>query len=107
MNSPMNYANRIGYSDVEPFEIIRRISDKTIEVRAMDAVRDASVVLEFIPGGFCGHTVDQHKQRWIITSNADNEVIRLRLHRDGSWRSAGGNRHRLSETPRKFYDYNF
>ena len=103
----MNYANRIGYSDVDPYEIVKRIGDKAIEVREMDAVRDKSVTLEFIPGGFCGHTVDQEKQKWIITSNPNNPVIRLRLHKDGSWRSAGGSRHLLAEEPRKFYDYNF
>jgi hypothetical protein len=36
----MNYANHLGYSDINPFEIVRRISDKTFEIRAMSAERD-------------------------------------------------------------------
>ena len=31
----MNYANRHSYSDIEPYEIVRRVSEKTIEVRPM------------------------------------------------------------------------
>ena len=30
------FANRCGYSDVHPYEIVRIVSDKCIEVRAMD-----------------------------------------------------------------------
>ena len=29
----MQYANHIGYSDVNPYEIVRRVSDRTIEIR--------------------------------------------------------------------------
>ena len=101
------YANRIGYSDVDPFEVVRRISDKTIEIREMNAVRDESVKLEFSPGGFCGHFHDQHKQKWIITSNPDSPVKRIRLRKNGSWYDAGGSKYRLADEPRKFYDYNF
>jgi hypothetical protein len=35
----MNYANHYGYSDITPFEVVKVISDKTIEVREMDAER--------------------------------------------------------------------
>ena len=36
----MQYANHIAYSDVNPFEVVKVISDKTIEIREMDAVED-------------------------------------------------------------------
>ena len=42
----MNYANHYGYSDVTPYEVVKVISDKTIEVREMDAERDDSVQQE-------------------------------------------------------------
>jgi hypothetical protein len=29
----LNYANHCGYSDVTPYEVVRVVSDKTIEVR--------------------------------------------------------------------------
>jgi len=103
------YANRIGYSDIDPYEIIRRISEKTIEVREMDAVLDENCKKamrdSFVPGGFLGHT-DNSLQEWIITSNPNNKIYRARLHKDGCYYSDYG-KHRLSENPIKHYDYNF
>ena len=71
----MNYANEYGYSDVNPFEIVRRVSDKTLEIRAMKAVRDDSVKLEFHVGGFSAHCSNQRQQKWFITSNEQKDVI--------------------------------
>lgn len=100
------FANEIGYTDVYPYEIVRRVSDKTIEVRMMDATLDPSWKPEFIPGGFAAHCVNQHSQRWIYTSNQNNAVRRIRLTKKG-WRSSGGSMFVLAEAPRKFHDYNF
>lgn len=102
----MKYANQYGYSDVEPFEVVRVISEKTIEVRAMDAEKDDSVKLEFHVGGFSAHCSNQHQQKWFITSNPNNPVIRIRLGKKG-WKDAHGRRYGLSDQPVKFYDYNF
>ena len=46
------FANMHGWSDVEPYEVVRVISDKTIEIRPMKATRDESVELEWAMGGF-------------------------------------------------------
>jgi hypothetical protein len=102
----MNYANHIGWSDVDPYEVVRVISEKTIEIREMDAKRDDSVKLEFIPGGFSAHCSNQRDQNWFITSNPENRVIRIRLGKKG-WKDAHGRRFALSDEPVKFYDYNF
>jgi hypothetical protein len=102
----MDYANHLGYSDVNPFEIIRRVSDKTFEVRRMRAERDPSWKPEFIPGGFCGHVPNQRDQKWLISSDPDRPVIRIRLGKNG-WKDSHGNRYELSDKPVKFYDYNF
>lgn len=102
----MQYANHIGYSDVNPFEIIRKISDKTVEIRAMNAERDPNWKPDFVAGGFCGTVVNQRDQRWIISSCADAPVVRIRLGRHG-WKDANGRRFQLSNEPVKFYDYNF
>lgn len=102
----MQYANHIGYSDVNPFEIIRKISDKTIEIRAMNAERDPNWKPDFVAGGFCGTVVNQRDQRWIISSSADAAVVRIRLGKQG-WKDANGRRFQLSDEPVKFYDYNF
>jgi hypothetical protein len=57
------FANRYGYSDVTPYEVVRVISDKTIEIREMDSERDESVELKWAVGGFAGHCQRQHGQR--------------------------------------------
>lgn len=103
----MNYANHYGYSDVNPFEIVRRVSDKTIEIREMDAERDPEWKPEFHVGGFSAHCSNQHEQRWNITSNPENRVIRIRLSKSGVWKDAHGRKFGLSDQPVKFYDYNF
>lgn len=99
-----SFANFIGWSDVEPYEIVRVISDKTIEIRAMDA--DRTFKPEFEVGGFSAHCTNNERQEWDITSNPDHDVIRARRQKDGSWKSRLG-RHDLSDSPRKHYDFNF
>ena len=102
----MNYANHIGYSDVTPYEIVRRISDKTLEVREMTAVCDENVKLEWVAAGFAGHCINQRDQEWTITPDASRPTIRIRLGKRG-WQNAHGARFKLNEKPLKFYDYNF
>lgn len=100
------YANHIGYSDVDPYEIVRVVSAKTLDIREMDAERDESVKLDWAVGGFAGHCMNQYSQKWNITSNTENRVVRIRLGKQG-WKDAHGRRYDLSDTPVKFYDYNF
>ncbi|CAB5219225.1 hypothetical protein UFOVP229_43 [uncultured Caudovirales phage] len=101
------YATHYGYSDADPYEVVRIISDKTLEVREMDAVRDESVTLQWDVGGFAGHCVNQRDQRWVITSNPANDVVRIRLSKTGVWKDKHGRRFGLTDKPVKFYDYNF
>jgi hypothetical protein len=99
------YANMFGWSDVYPFEIIRVVSDKTIEVRAMLAEKDPDWKPEIISGGFAGHCTNQNDQTYTYKSCDEGQVLRVRLGKKG-WKSAMG-KHVISEQPRKFYDYNF
>lgn len=101
------FANHYGYSDVNPFEVVKVISDKTIEVREMDAERDDSAKLEFNVGGFSANCSNQRDQKWFITSNDTNPVVRVRLSKTGVWKDKHGRKFALSEEPVKFYDYNF
>lgn len=101
----MNYANFIGYSDVEPYEVIRVVSDKCLEIRAMDAEKDPSVVTQFVVGGFSA--VSDNAQKWLITSNEANPVIRIRANKKKGWANKYGQRFALSDNPVKYYDYNF
>ncbi len=102
----MKYANHIGYSDVDPYEIVRVISDKTIEIREMKTERDDSVKLEFHVGGFSAHCSNQHDQKWTISSDETAPVIRIRLGKRG-WKCPHGRKFMLGDEPVKFYDYNF
>lgn len=100
------YANQYSYSDVTPFEVVRKVSEQTLEIREMDAKRDESVELEFHVGGYSAHCSNQRAQKWIITSNNENRVVRIRAGKTG-WKDAHGNRFKLADAPVHFYDYNF
>jgi hypothetical protein len=102
----MQYANQIGYSDVTPFEVVRAVSDKCLEVREMDAELAPGERPEIIPGGFAGHCTNQRSLRYDITSNPENRIVRIRLGKQG-WKSADGRKFGLSDKPVYFYDYNF
>lgn len=104
------FANQHLYTDVEPFEVVRVISDKTIEIRKMK-YRELDWGIDFVAGGFFGHVTNQDRQRWLITSDETQPVVKARFnkpkgHKHGFWKSEYG-RHFLSDQPIKFYDYNF
>ena len=101
------FANKIGYSDIEPFEVVRKVSDKCLEVREMDAERDPSWQMDFRPGGFFGVVVNQCDQKWFIKSCPTAPVIRIRMQKNGQWKNPAGGRFCLADKPVKFYDYNF
>ena len=105
----MGYATNSLHSDAHPFEIVRVVSDKTIEVRAMDAERSPDWKPEFVSGGFAGHCTNNDDQRnaWVMKSNADNPVVRIRKRKNGSWYSPSHGRFYLSEAPFKKHDFNF
>ena len=102
----MKYANQMGYSDINPCEVVKVVSDKTIEIRYMDT-EALPWDREFHPGGFFGHTSNQRDQKWKITSNEENPVIRIRLSKNKGWQDKWGNRYKLADEPIKFYDFNF
>jgi hypothetical protein len=102
----MKYANHLGYTDVNPHEVTRVVSDKTIEVRAMKCERDESVKLEWVPGGFSAICLNDRDQKWFISSDESAKVFRIRLGKNG-WKDKYGRTYRLSDKPVKYYDYNF
>lgn len=100
------FANNVMYSDVKPYEIVKVISEQTIEVRAMNVKRDDNFKPEFIVGGFAGHCVNQNEQQWIITSCPEAETMRLRKRKDGNFYK-GSLKFKIEDAPRYYYDYNF
>lgn len=103
----MQYANQIGYSDVTPYEVVRVVSEQTLEVREMSSQRDPNYKPEFIPGGFAGHCINQDDQQWIINSNPEGRVIRIRRTKRGTWQDKYGNKFAINSKPVRYYDYNF
>lgn len=102
------FATRLGYSDRDPYEVVKIVSPICVEVRAMDAVLDESWKPEMIPGGFCAHTVNNHSQKWVITPNEKNETIRIRWSEaKGLWQAGKYSPFSMAEKPFKHYDYNF
>lgn len=103
---PVEFANHIGWTDVTPYQIVRVVSQQTIEIREMDAQIDPAWKPVFLTGGFCAHCQNNAEQRWVITPNYNNPVIRARLRKDGRFHSKFG-KHSLGASPRRFHDYNF
>lgn len=102
----MNYANLHMHTDVVPYEVVRVISDKTIEIREMDAELAPGEQPNIVPGSFAGHCTNQRQLKYVIKSNPQNPVIRARRRIDGYFHSAYG-RHMMNDKPLYFYDYNF
>ena len=101
------HVSHYGYSDVDAYEIVKVISDKTIEVRKMDTEHDISH-LEQYAGGFCGHVEDQRNQKVTYASNPNAKVIRIRRKKNNPEQWCNGTlRFGLTEKPYAFYDYNF
>lgn len=100
------YVNEFGYSDVYPYEIVRVVSDITLEIRPMLSKLDPDFECDVTIGGFVGHTNNNHAQSYTYTSNPKADIIRVRLNKYGKWMT-GGRRFTPSTEPYKFYDYNF
>ena len=101
----MKYANHHGYTDVNPYEVIKIVSAKCIEIRAMIAEKDPSVVTQFVVGGFSAFS--DNAQKWIIDSDKNCPVFRIRKNVRGDWKDKHGHRYVLADHPIKHYDYNF
>jgi hypothetical protein len=101
------YLNLYLWSDVKPFEVVRVISGKTLEIREMSATRDPSWTPDRVPGGFAGHVRNNDSQRWIIKSEPNNPIIRARLTKSGKWSVGGCDRYLVSDEPVYRYDFNF
>lgn len=100
------YCNMVMYSDVHPYEVIKIISDKTIEVRAMSHEL-VKAPTDFHPGGFCGHYADNHSQEYSYKSNPKAKIERVRWsERNRRWQQ-GYQQFRMSSRPVYFHDYNF
>jgi hypothetical protein len=103
----MKYANHTIGTDILPFEVIREVNAKTLDIREMRAALDPAFKPEFSIGGFAGHCINSDQQRYLYDSDDTAPIVRIRLHKTGSWRDKHGNRYYLSNEPKRYRDYNY
>ena len=82
MNIKQKFANYLGYTDINPYEVVKVISDKCIEIREMSAEK-IKWDMKIYQGGFSHHVANQDDQKWDITSNEANPIVRIRLNKSG------------------------
>lgn len=93
------YINEVLYSDVNPIGKIVGIKSKTIlYVQPIVAVENKTK-MNFIPGGFSAHCTNNYSQEWIFEEQGDVIEVKMTV---GKY-----DYKRISDSPRKFYDYNF
>ena len=115
----------LGYSDVYPYEVIEvSKSGKKVKMRAMKSTLSPDWKPEVIVGGFAGHTVNNHSQKWIIDSDEDGSILEISHrtikcnphHNNGvsklsKWMPVGEKARVgqmvVGEGARRFHDYNF
>lgn len=106
-NKTFTHASLHLWTDVHAYEIVRVVSDKTIEVRPMIAKHDISH-LNQQAGGFCGHVAEQRNQKVTYTSDPEAQKIKIRRKKnDPHFWTHKGRRFTLQEKPYAFHDYNF
>lgn len=101
------HANKLLYTDIQPYEIIEKRTARKILIREMDAELDAEWKMDIIPGGFVGHVANNDTQKYSYTSNEEYPIKAIRLDKRGNWKDKYGNNYSLSIKPYKFHDYNF
>jgi len=103
----MKFANHYGYSDITPYEVIKENTPKKLTIRSMNSDLDPNWKPEHFVGGFRSNVANNQTQKWIITSRENGVIFAIRLHKDGTWKDSVGNKYRVENTPKRFYDYNF
>lgn len=95
---------QFGYSDSHPYEVVAVHNPTTVEVRPMIAEPDEAWKPDCAPGGFVGHTSNDHERKWKFRSDPTAATVRVKLTSRG-WRR-GALRFRLGVAAR-FHDSNF
>lgn len=101
------YFTELGYSQTYPWVEVHR-TPRTVVVAKVSVEQDPEWLerRQFVPGGFHGHTPNQHEQTWLY--GGVNEDYRRRLHwseKRGAW-VLHGVRY-VEGRAVEHYDYNF
>jgi hypothetical protein len=113
------------WTDAYPFEVVKVVSEQTVEVRSMASKIDPTWKPEMHVGGFSAHCSNQRSQRWLFESNPEGRTYRLRRKKHPKrifkgWTPETGEQYETaydwvykgmrfvpSDKPRRFHDYNF
>ncbi len=95
------YINQVLWSDVDPIGKIVGIKGKSKVLIQPVVAGENKAKMEFVPGGFSAVCINQYNQSYEFTEVG--EVFEASL----SNSSMKKNFWRISDSPRKFYDYNF
>ena len=99
------YVNRSIGTDCFPYEVVRIISEKCVEIRPME-YEQTVFPKEYHIGGFAAHCADNHSQEYKYSSS---EASTIKIRYSEKTKKWGGKYDRfwMSDTPKYFYDYNF
>ena len=89
----MLYANQFLFTDIYPYEVVKKVSDVTMDIQEMSA--------ELQP------ETDPYEQKYNFCSNKENPIIRIRKNKKGVWRDKDGRKYIIGNEPRKYHDYSF
>ncbi len=99
------------YSDAWAYTIIEISKNgKRFKAQRDKAVLSPDFKPNIIPGGFIGHTVNNHSQSYTYERDPNGEVITVTLRKNGKWTKSGEGMHANNiglDYRSEFYDYNF
>lgn len=93
------------YSDQHAGTIVK-VTKNSITVRRDKATLDPQFKPEIIPGGFCGHCVNQDEQRYTYEPNENGELTTVFWSKKHNCYGLPGHP-QLGKGRHEFYDYNF
>ena len=100
------YATHFAYSDINPYEVIRVVSDNCLEVREMSHENDPNDMPKFVPGGFSA--ICTHFGKRLITKNPNGRTFKItRKKKDPTRWGYKSMRFGLDKEPHAYYDHNF
>ena len=95
------YVNQSLYTDINPVGKIIGTRGKTILIVKRVIEKKQTEQMEFIKGGFAGHCINQHEQKWEFEEI--DSVIEVKISKQ--WGRRG--QMYISDKPVMYYDYNF
>lgn len=99
------YVTECMYSDAHAYKIVGKTAKTMLAVEVLVSPDpEWAAKKEFYPGGFCGHTPNQHEQTWLYKGLAEKPI---RLYRNKKGKLVRKGTKFAENRATEFYDYNF